>query len=137
MKNKVLIIFAVVLGTISIILFGIKQNNTMFAKKEIGESTMYSKTDIEAAMKIVLKEFKTYPATLKKLWYEENIKENEEWAKTYNAEEAIVLRSNFKTYSGSKAMEEGLNSNSEYSKWQWILVRTNKGNWELKNQGQG
>lgn len=139
-KKKILIGFILlfVIG-IGIILFGEKKENIKGAKIIIGESLIYSKEEINEAIDVVLEEFKNYPASLRRLEYneEKSIVSSKEWARQYGVDEAIVLYSDFKTYTGSKPYKSGLDSNKEYQNWSWVLVRTNKENWKLKTNGYG
>ena len=140
MKKKIII------STIIIILFIIftliilnnkKQGNIKNVEIVIGNSEIYSKEEINDAIDIVLIKFKDFPATLNKIYYDEekSQKESDEWAKQYDADEAIVLYSDFKTYSGEQSLNDGFSSNFEYSNWAWILVRSNHGEWQLKTWG--
>lgn len=113
------------------------QFNIKNAQIVIGNSEIYSKKEIKDAIDIVLVKFKKFPATLNKIYYDEekSKKESNEWAKRYNAKEAIILYSDFKTYSGERAISDGFNPSAEYSNWSWILVRNNKEEWHLKSWG--
>lgn len=142
MKKKAIISIVAILIIISIIIlilvnFTNKKGNIEKAEIVIGNSEIYSEDEIKSAIDIVLSKFKDFPATLNKIWYDEekSQKESKEWAKRYNADQAIVLYSNFKTYSGDQALNHGFNSNSEYPNWGWILVRINHEEWQLKTWG--
>jgi len=137
MKKNWLTVLVATLSILLLVVSMMKNDNTKNAKMEIGKSSMYSKKEIESAIKVVFKEFHDYPATLEKVWYEEDVEENKKMAKNYAAEEAIVLHSNFKTNSSSKTWENGFNPNANYSGWSWVLVRDNRGDWKLKTGGQG
>ena len=102
------------------------------------ESEVYSKKDIEKAMITTKRQFEFgfRGCKLTDLWYDDdiNLSSASSWASQYNADEAIVLLSNFDV--GSSGGDGSLNPNDTYSDWQWILVR-NKGdiNWKLKTWG--
>ena len=143
MKNKLIIaIVVILLGIITIFItlnfINIdRKGNITDYEIVIEKSEIYSKYEIQSAIDVVLDKFKDFPATLNKIWYDEEKSQNasEEWAKQYNADQAIVLYSNFKTYLGDQSANNGFNPNSEYKNWSWILVRNNKEKWELKTFG--
>src|SRR5690554_5167532 len=103
-------------------------------KRTMTASEVYSEQDINDAMDIVEKYFKSSfkGCTLTDLWYEENVSVpvSKGWAKQYDSDESIVLLSNF--YVDSSGGDGSLNPDSTYKDWQWILVRNNGGEWELK-----
>ncbi len=141
-KQGIIVMTGVFLVTgISILALGLikanREGNTKNAELVIGSSAIYREEEIQAAMDVVLKEFRNFPATLNKLWYDEEKSKGagEEWAEVYHGDEAIVLYSNFKTYKGQRAFNDGFDSDFEYQNWTWILVRTNHGEWQLKNWG--
>lgn len=133
-----IIVIFIIIGIV-FILFKLnnKEGNTKNAETVIGNSEIYSKEEINNAIDIVLVKFKKFPATLNKIYYDEekSQKESNEWAKQYNANEAIILYSDFKTYSGEQAINNGFNSNAEYSDWAWVLVRSNRDEWQLMTWG--
>lgn len=100
------------------------------------ESALYTKAELESAAQTVIDCFETTFAGCKMsdLRYEEAVYEEEtaEWAEQYNAEEAIIMVSDFETdeFGG----DGSLNPNSTYEDWKWILVRTGD-EWELKTWG--
>ena len=97
----------------------------------------YSEKEIRAAMRVAVRYFEKEfdGCTLLSIYYDESkVKDAEpEWAAQYDADEAIVLLSSFHVDSGGG--DGSLNANSDYTDWQWILVRSNGGNWELKTWG--
>ena len=97
-------------------------------------SECYTETEIHDAMDIVTAYFREEfdGCRLKNLRYDEPLAEQQEWAKQYDADEAIVLESSFYVI-GSK--NPTLNPNSTYRGWEWILTRTGNGNWELQTCG--
>ena len=99
----------------------------------IGSSTIYSEREIQSAMNVVKRQFSTgfEGCTLLKLWYDEEVslKQADDWAEQYEADEAIVLLSNFYV-----TKNPTFSSNSTMKNWSWILVR-NGSSWELKDCG--
>lgn len=51
----------------------------------------------------------------------------------HDADQVIVLISTFDV--GSDGITMGLNPNSRYDNWSWILVRSNGGEWRLTDRG--
>jgi len=119
-----------------------KTNNVII---DIGESTKFSKEEVQTAVNCVIENFeKNFKGCdLKKLWYDEE-KSNSEIA-TYMSfgrgsvngvkkENVIVLFSNF--YVNGTGGNGSLNPNSPYNDWNWILVRDSKtGNWKIDDSG--
>ena len=60
---------------------------------------------------------------------------NESWAEQYDAEEAMVLYSDFDV--DSSGGDGSLNPNSTYTDWSWVLVRENGGAWKIATWGMG
>nr|WP_326184791.1 hypothetical protein [uncultured Oscillibacter sp.] len=106
---------------------------------EIGPSDDYTEAEITAAMDIVQEHFEnTFEGcTLTALRYDEDeVGDMEaEWAEQYDADQAIVLLSDFET--DQRGGDGSLNPNDTYANWQWILVRTDGGEWSLKTMGYG
>ena len=130
----VMFIIGLVLYSIDAFMFG----NVKSVNQTIEKSEVYSEKDIEKAMETVKRKFKFSfkGCTLTDLWYDEDISLSSvgSWASQYNADEAIVLLSNFDV--DSSGGDGSLNPNDTYGDWQWILVR-DKGdrNWKLKTWG--
>ena len=130
-----------VIAVVGVVLFFI--NNFMLGSvkginQTIEKSELYSEKDIKKAMTIVKHQFKLEfrGCKLTDLWYEEdiNISSANSWADQYNADEAIIILSNFDA--GSSGGDGSLNPNGTYKDWQWILIR-DKGDktWKLKTWG--
>ncbi|MBG0770467.1 MAG: hypothetical protein H0S82_02100, partial [Anaerolineaceae bacterium] len=106
-------------------------------QRTVGVSTVYSDKDITDAMNLAQNHFFLHfkGCTMTDLWYpgDESLPAAEEWAAQYNADEAIVLLSNFDV--DSTGADGSLNPDSTYNNWQWILVRDSGENWELKTWG--
>ena len=105
----------------------------------IGESVLYSRTEIEQAMDTAISHFKAEfeGCTLLTMEYMEEKTGNRamEWAQTYGAGEGIVLLSSFKV--DEKGGDGSFNPGDTYHNWQWVLVRSDGGDWELKTWGYG
>ncbi len=56
-----------------------------------------------------------------------------EWAKQYDADEAIVIESSFDV--DASGGDGSLNPDSTYDDWKWILIRNNGGDWEHADHG--
>ena len=106
-------------------------------KVDIGESSLYSRQEIEQAVNLVIRQFKKgfEECRLLNIRYdeEESLRWADDWAEQYNAKEAIVLYSDFLVIGDRNP---SLNGNSKYENWAWVLVR-NGGSWELKTWGYG
>lgn len=104
------------------------------AKVEIGESALYSRSEIMNAINEVKSHFQRgfEGCTLLNIRYDEaaSLKEAPDWAEQYNAREAIVLYSDFFVAGDNPT----LNRFSTYENWGWILVR-NDGDWEIMTSG--
>lgn len=139
-KNKfiMLTLSACLIGIIIYYLNTYKVGNIDNVSEGFVKSEIYSEEEIKDAMNIVKKKFEKdfKGCILTDLWYGENIsrRSESEWAKQYNADEAIILLSNFNV--GSSGMDGSLNPNTTYNEWQWILVRNNSNDkWSLKTWG--
>ena len=97
----------------------------------------YSEQDIRAAMRVAVRHFEKEfdGCKLLSICYDEaKVKDAEpEWAAQYDADEAIVLLSSF--HVDGSGGDGSLNANSDYTDWQWVLVRSGGGNWQLKTWG--
>lgn len=104
--------------------------------KEIISSSHYTKEEIYEAFDVVLSHFEKYfeDCTLTDIWYDEDAvgQFEKDWAKQYDADEAIVILSNFKTGSNASSV---LNPNSDYPGYNWVLIRNQSGEWEIKTFG--
>ncbi len=101
--------------------------------------TYYSSEDIQAAVDTVEKEFKKdFPGcTMTALRYTalSGKDSNTEWAAQYDAEEAMVLYSDFTVDDSGRS--ESLNPDSTYTDWQWVLVRHAGEKWKIATCGLG
>ena len=98
---------------------------------------MYSQDDINSAIDTIKKEFKSdwKGCTLTEIYYagDDCSKDHQDWADRNNADEVIVLLSSFDV--DSSGADGSLNPNSTYDNWNWILVRTNGGQWQHVDHG--
>lgn len=135
MKRDVIISFLVIM---TFCLFACGGNVNNVQTREV-ESELYSQAEINEAIEEIKKDFKTNwkGCTLTEIYYagDDISKGYQGWAERNNADEVIVLESSFDVDSSGGA--GSLNPNSTYSKWKWILVRTNKGTWKHVDHGYG
>ena len=117
---------------------------TANAVVSIGKSSKFSKAELQSAVDCIKSKFKDFHGcTLTKLWYNE--KQSTKMTQDYTTigkgsvskvkkENVIVLYSNFSV--ASTGGENGLNPNSKYTNWNWILIRDNKkGSWRAEDWG--
>lgn len=101
------------------------------------DSEMYSQDDINSAIDTIKKEFKSdwKGCTLTEIYYagDDCSEDHQDWADRNNADEVIVLLSSFDV--DSSGADGSLNPNSTYDNWNWILVRTNGGQWQHVDHG--
>ena len=139
MRKKWILILLAILAAACIVGAGIlgERGDTKHVAAKIGESDLYTTGDIESAMAVVEKEFKRSfrNCTLTKLWYDERVckLEQEDWTEQYQADEAIVLLSDFEV--GKTGGDGSLDPGTSYKNWEWILVRNAGSEWELKTWG--
>lgn len=110
--------------------------NISSVRVNIGPSEVYSAAEISDAVDMVQSHFRKEfdGCTLTEVSYsEESSKKAEaEWTEQYDADQAIVLTSSFEvTGKSDGSLAEG----ETYRNWQWILVRNDGGNWQLKTWG--
>ena len=136
-------IFALVLAIVCVIgIAGCKGKTDV--KIDYGTSKLYSKSDMDAAIKLIKKQFKNFNGCeLHSITYGGDEKcndENIEWMNDLelandNAEtftECIMFRSSFHS---PKEKAGTFNPDKEYEDWQWWLARSEKGSWKLMTWG--
>ena len=106
------------------------------------ESKLYSQEDIDAAIAVIIEEFRSWQGCkLTEIYYagdETNQQENAYYIKggVYpNAQEMIVLESSFEV--DESGGDGSLNPNTTYNHWKWLLVREDGGTWEHVDHGYG
>ena len=117
MKNRILIILVILILSLNACGGNINDVNFIDVDSEI-----YSETEINGAIDIVLRYFKDNfkGCTLTEIHYigDNSYEEFVEWAEQYKADQAIVLVSSFDV--GSSGGDGSLNPNSRYDSWKWI-----------------
>ena len=137
MRLRLWVLLAVIalVGMLSQLLAG--GGDTGSVQRIIGDSNIYTQREIEDMMDVVEQTFRREfkGCTMTKLEYDEeySLKQRDEWAQQYQAEEAAVLRSSFDV--DGRGGDGSLNPNSSYTKWLWILTRTGSGDWILQTWG--
>ena len=101
-------------------------------------SDIYSEKDIEKAIAVIKKEFKSWSGCeLKEIYYagDDVSADHQEFAERYGTDEVLVLLSTFSV--DSSGGDGSLNPNSTYDGWKWILVRNQGGKWKHVDHGYG
>ena len=142
-SKKIITIIVIILVTLGIYSVGnayiLKHNrgDVHEAQRSMADSTVYNENDIVSAMDFVQNHFfLTFRGCkLTALWYpgDETIAQAEEWAAKYDADQAIVLVSNFDV--DSSGGDGSLNPDSTYANWKWILTRDEGEDWVLETWG--
>ena len=118
---------------------GCTKGNISHAERILGESSIYVQSEIEDAMDVAMAYFKAEfeGCTLLTMEYTEEKSLNcaDDWAETYGAEEGIVLLSSFEV--DENGGDGSFNPGDTYRNWQWVLVRSDGNDWELKTWGYG
>lgn len=100
-------------------------------------SEIYSDEDIEAAFLTVKDYFSRNfsGCTLTKLYYPGDAYADRfnESAEQYDGDEAIIILSSFDV--DASGGDGSLNPDSTYNKWNWILIRNDRGDWEHVDHG--
>ena len=104
---------------------------------QIGESSLYSEQEIQAAMDAAVREFRKEYQDCKLLDIryseEKTLSESAYWAEKGEKSRVMVLLSDFEV--GDHA-DAGFNPNDTYRNWQWILGNEGTG-WKLLSCGYG
>ena len=113
---------------------------------DYGTSEIYSQEDMEAAIKVILKEFDSWDGCEMHfityggddLCNEDNIEWLNDLKKDHDKgdefTQCIEFTSNFHSL---KDGGEGWNADTEYTSWQWWLARSEDGKWKLMTWGYG
>jgi hypothetical protein len=110
----------------------------------IGESSKFSKEEIQSAVNCVIEKFKDFSGCkLTRIWYDEErsnmqiedyITNGVGAEKGVKAEDAISLFSDFDV--DSTGGDGSLNPDSTYTDWNWTLIRDSKtGSWRVEEWG--
>ena len=100
-------------------------------------SELYSQKDIDSAIGVIKKEFVQNwdGCTLTEISYAgDDVSEKyPEWAERNDADEVIVLTSSFDV--AEQGASPSLDPGNTYTRWMWILVRSNGGAWRHVDHG--
>ena len=118
-------------------LFSLTSCGTLnFVDIEEFSSEIYTDRDITSAMEVVLEEFQgKSDRILLSLSYigDSEISDYRDWADRNNADEVIVFLTDY--YISFFSDTPTQNAGSTYENWNFILVRTASGEWEIVDQG--
>ena len=140
--KKIVIYLSMILMIFSLV--GCNQNNkSTNIKLDIGESTKFSKEEIDNAVDCLKRSFDFEACTLTKIYYNEEISNTavEDYLQFGNgsvnkvkAENVIVLLSDFDVdNSGNNPV---LNPGETYTNYNWILIRDDKNSdWKVDDWG--
>ncbi|MEG0592753.1 MAG: DUF4829 domain-containing protein [Coprobacillus sp.] len=138
MKKKILLVCF-----LFFVLISFKSYNRKVVDVEIGQSSIFSKEEINNAVETVKNQFSFDGAALTKIWYdqEKDYHLSESYltngkGSTNNSkkENTIVLLSNFDV--GFFGVSPALNANSTYSDYQWVLIRDSQtDSWRIDDSG--
>ena len=102
-------------------------------------SDIYTEKEIDEAIKTVelffKQEFEGCYLTEIRYAGDEKLAAYEDAAAEYGADKAVILISSF--YVSKHGGDGSLNRNHTYEDWQWILTRTDGGDWNVKTYGYG
>lgn len=106
---------------------------------ESTQSDTYTEKDIQAAADVITQYFQeNFPGcTMTSLQYMDALSADgaPEWASQYDADQAIVFHASFTV--ADPGENSALKPNSTYPTWEWILVRSDGGDWTIGTHGQG
>ena len=135
MKHTLLPVILILLS----LLAGCTKGDVKNVEFVIGQSARYAEAEIRDAMDVAIAHFKAEfeGCTLLTMEYIEDRSVNAAagWAETYGGEEGIVLLSSFQV--DENGGDGSFNPGEIYQNWQWVLVRSQDGAWELKTWGYG
>ncbi len=114
--------------------------NVSKAETKTVESELYSQEDIEAAIKVIKRDFRLNwrGCTLTSIYYagdERTSSEIEYYGDKYSDRQLIVLLSSFDV--AKRGADPSLSPGSSNDNWCWILVRKEGGMWHCINKGYG
>lgn len=103
----------------------------------LGASDTYTETEIQSAIDRAISYFETHfdGCTMTDIWYDAEAvqKDEADFAKQYEADQCIVLLSNFDV--DETGGDGGFQPNSTYKNWNWVLVRNGQGKWVIRTYG--
>lgn len=134
MKRKMIVCFLLVV--VLMIFSGCSRGKIDDVQIELGESKFYSEAELRSAANVILRQFSKGfdDCILEELTYDEafSLGQADGWKKQYEAEEAIVFKSQFTV---SPLAKSGPLSPGDTHYYSWVLVRNKGGNWNLKDWG--
>ena len=114
------------------------RGNVSNVHKDIESSQVFETNEIEAAMDVVIDDFKHnfHGCTLKELSYsdEKCLDTSLAWKDEYNADKAIVIKSVFDV--PVKGASAAFNPGTTYTWYDWVLI-FEENDWIIKNKGMG
>ena len=125
---------------------GCAENPKAEVRIDYGNSTLYSKDDMDAAIAMIQKEFDTWDGCeLHSISYvsdnacsAENVKWMNELEAANDAQETFTQCILFKSdFHSPKKGGGAWNADQEYTDWQWWLARSEGGQWKLMTWGYG
>ena len=132
MKKKILAMLLTV-----VLLFSGCGGHTLAVNRIVGESTVYSETEIKSAMNVVTRKFRSgfRGCVLLELRYDEEktLRETERREEQGETGEILVLSSKFYVGKSDGSLTPGMT----YEGWTWELEKTVLGDWKLANYGFG
>ena len=124
----------VLVGMLGLVACG---GNTKNVKITDYSSEIYSDAEIDSAIDVAIDYFEKYfdGCTLTEITYlgDDELDDFQEFAERNNADDVIVLISDFEV--DASGGDGSLEPNSTYTDWNWILVRTDGGQWEHVDHG--
>ena len=132
--KKFVAVVLVLVGMLGLVACG---GNTKNVKITDYSSEIYSDTEIDSAIDVAIDYFEKYfdGCTLTEITYlgDDELDDFQEFAERNNADDVIVLISDFEV--DASGGDGSLEPNSTYTDWNWILVRTDGGQWEHVDHG--
>ena len=139
MKNifKSIIISLLVYFILSVFLHDVVFNNSRDAVVNLPASEIYTKEELNSAAHLMKEKFRSFPAELERLWYDEEKAaiETEYWKEVYSVDDVLILYSDFRVKDNRRALGSGFEPGMEYKNWMWVFVRNDSGRWKLKTYG--
>ena len=123
-----------------ILIFVLTFGQVKAAEIDYGASKIYSQTEMDAAIKIIKKQFgKWKGCKLENIRYagdDANNAENLKWLNDLRPQENFVQCIEFlSNFYVSPKTNTTFNPDSEYRNWQWWLARSDGGKWQLVTFG--